>query len=77
MTADLKPIYKATTEEAALPELDRYEEVWSAKYPFVVRLLFGKCTSRNLPPIGDGTAIMVDGAGILHAWSKELCSSFP
>lgn len=26
LTADLKPIYKATTEDAALLELDRFEE---------------------------------------------------
>lgn len=28
VTADLKPIYKAATEEAARVELDRFEEVW-------------------------------------------------
>lgn len=27
-TADLKPIYKAVTEEAELVEMDRFEEVW-------------------------------------------------
>ncbi len=36
-TADLKPIYKAATEEAALVELDRFEEIWGAKYPFIIR----------------------------------------
>jgi putative transposase len=28
VTADLKPIYKVTTEEMALLELDRFEEIW-------------------------------------------------
>ncbi|MGG6314196.1 IS256 family transposase, partial [Paenibacillus macerans] len=37
VTADLKPIYKAATEESALLELDRFEEVWGAKYPLMVR----------------------------------------
>ncbi|QHW35474.1 IS256 family transposase (plasmid) [Paenibacillus rhizovicinus] len=37
VTADLKPIYKAVTEEAALVELDRFEEVWGTKYPLIVR----------------------------------------
>ncbi|MBN3527060.1 IS256 family transposase [Paenibacillus apiarius] len=37
VTADLKPIYKATTEEAALVELDRFEEIWGTKYPLIVR----------------------------------------
>jgi transposase-like protein len=37
VTADLKPIYKAPTEEAALVELDRFEETWGAKYPLIVR----------------------------------------
>lgn len=37
VTADLKPIYKAVTEEAALVELDRFEEVWGAKYPLMVQ----------------------------------------
>jgi transposase-like protein len=37
VTADLKPIYKATTEEAALVELDRFEETWGTKYPLIVR----------------------------------------
>lgn len=37
VTADLKPIYKATTEEGALLELDRFEEVWGTKYPLIVR----------------------------------------
>lgn len=37
VTADLKPIYKAVTEDAALVELDRFEEVWGTKYPLIVR----------------------------------------
>jgi transposase-like protein len=37
VTADLKPIYKAATEEAALVELDRFEETWGAKYPLILR----------------------------------------
>ncbi|GFN33186.1 hypothetical protein PCURB6_34460 [Paenibacillus curdlanolyticus] len=37
VTADLKPIYKASTEEAARIELDRFEELWGTKYPLIVR----------------------------------------
>ncbi|MBW5449477.1 IS256 family transposase [Cohnella sp. CFH 77786] len=37
VTADLKPIYKAATEEMALVELDRFEETWGAKYPLIIR----------------------------------------
>lgn len=37
VTADLKPIYKAVTEEAALVELDRFEEEWGKKYPLIIR----------------------------------------
>lgn len=37
VTADLNPIYKAATEEVALLELDRFEEVWGVKYPLIVR----------------------------------------
>ncbi|WP_144266498.1 IS256 family transposase [Paenibacillus curdlanolyticus] len=37
VTADLKPIYKATTEDAALAELDRFDELWGTKYPLIVR----------------------------------------
>jgi len=37
VTADLKPIYKAATEEGALLEMERFEEVWGAKYPLIVR----------------------------------------
>ncbi|MBP1155412.1 transposase-like protein [Paenibacillus sp. PvR052] len=34
---NLKPIYKAVTEEAALVELERFEEVWGSRYPLIVR----------------------------------------
>jgi putative transposase len=37
VTADLKPIYKAATEEMALAELDRFEETWGSKYPLIIR----------------------------------------
>ncbi|MDR7313781.1 IS256 family transposase [Brevibacillus nitrificans] len=37
VTADLKPIYKAVTEEAAQLELNRFEETWGEKYPLIVR----------------------------------------
>jgi putative transposase len=37
VTSDLKPIYKAITEEAAVMELDRFEETWGTKYPLIVR----------------------------------------
>jgi transposase-like protein len=37
VTADLKPIYKAATENMALVELDRFEETWGNKYPLIVR----------------------------------------
>ncbi|MFD2670569.1 IS256 family transposase [Marinicrinis sediminis] len=37
VTADLKPIYKAATEEMALMELDRFEETWGSKYPLILR----------------------------------------
>ncbi|QHW35418.1 IS256 family transposase (plasmid) [Paenibacillus rhizovicinus] len=37
VTADLKPIYKAATEELALLELDRFEEAWGSKYPLIIR----------------------------------------
>lgn len=36
-TADLKPIYKAPTEELALVELDRLEAAWGGKYPSSVK----------------------------------------
>jgi putative transposase len=37
VTANLKPIYKAATEESALVELDRFEETWGVKYPLIIR----------------------------------------
>jgi putative transposase len=37
ITAGLKPIYKAPTEEAALLELEQFEQVWGEKYPLMVR----------------------------------------
>lgn len=36
-TADLKPIYKAPTEEIALAALDEFEEKWGKKYPLGVK----------------------------------------
>lgn len=37
VTAELKPIYKAPTEQAALEELDQFEHTWGSKYPLMVR----------------------------------------
>lgn len=37
-TADLKPVYKAPTEEVALSALDEFETKWGAKYPLAVLL---------------------------------------
>ncbi|WP_027093512.1 IS256 family transposase [Cohnella thermotolerans] len=37
VTVDLKPIYKAATEEMALVELDRFEETLGSKYPLILR----------------------------------------
>lgn len=36
ITAALKPIYTAASEEAALEELDRFERTWGEKYPLIV-----------------------------------------
>ncbi len=36
-TADLKPVYKAPTEEAALLALDEFEVKWGKKYPLAVK----------------------------------------
>lgn len=36
-TAALKPIYKAATEEAALLELDQFEESWGNEVPLIIR----------------------------------------
>jgi len=37
ITAALKPIYTAPSEPAALEELEKFETVWGAKYPLIVR----------------------------------------
>lgn len=37
VTADLKPIYTAATEDAALEGLDQFEATWGGKYPLIVR----------------------------------------
>jgi len=37
VTADLRPIYTAPTEEAGLEELNRFEKKWGEKYPLIVR----------------------------------------
>ncbi|MCM3291605.1 transposase [Paenibacillus sp. MER 180] len=61
VTADLKPIHKAATEGGALLELDRFEEVWGAKYPLIVRswrnnweelstLLYPRSANSSTPP---------------------------
>lgn len=36
-TADLKPVYKAPTEEAALLSMDEFEAKWGGKYPLAVK----------------------------------------
>ena len=36
-TTDLKPVYKAPTEETALAAMDEFEGKWSGKYPLAVR----------------------------------------
>lgn len=36
-TADLKPVYKASTEETALSALDEFEAKWGGKYPLAVK----------------------------------------
>lgn len=36
-TADLKPVYKAPTEETALSALDEFEAKWGGKYPLAVK----------------------------------------
>lgn len=36
-TADLKPVYKAPTEEIALVSLDEFEAKWGKKYPLGVK----------------------------------------
>ncbi|WP_134687568.1 IS256 family transposase [Brevibacillus migulae] len=37
ITSELKPIYKAPTEQAALEELQQFEQTWGSKYPLLVR----------------------------------------
>jgi len=37
ITSELKPIYKAPTEQAALEELEQFEQSWGSKYPLMVR----------------------------------------
>lgn len=36
-TTDLKPVYKAISEEKAQEELDRFEEKWGKKYPLAIK----------------------------------------
>lgn len=36
-TSDLKKIYRAATEELALKELDKLEELWGKKYPLSIK----------------------------------------
>ena len=36
-TADLKPVYKAVTEDAALAAMDGFEAKWGTKYPLAIR----------------------------------------
>lgn len=37
VTAGLKPIYTAPTEEAAVEALDHFEATWGSKYPLIIR----------------------------------------
>ncbi|WPH45595.1 IS256 family transposase [Enterococcus faecalis] len=37
LTADLKPIYKASTEELALEALSEFDEKWGKKYPIITK----------------------------------------
>ena len=43
VTAALKPIYKAPTEEAALAALDEFEQNWGGKYPRMTVLHTATC----------------------------------
>jgi len=36
-TSDLKPIYRAATEEIGLELLDEFEEKWGSKYPLAIK----------------------------------------
>lgn len=38
-TSDLKPIYRAATEETGLELLDEFEEKWGSKYPLAIKSL--------------------------------------
>lgn len=37
VTADLKPIYKATSEESALEALSKFDDKWGKKYPIITK----------------------------------------
>jgi transposase-like protein len=37
VTTDLKPIYKASTEELALEALSEFDEKWGKKYPIITK----------------------------------------
>lgn len=37
ITSDLKPIYTAASEEAALQELEEFDNKWGSKYPLVIK----------------------------------------
>ena len=37
LIADLRPIYQAPSEEAALTALDEFDGIWGGKYPLVVQ----------------------------------------
>jgi putative transposase len=86
VTADLKSIYKAATEEAGLLELDRFEEIWGGKYPLIIRswrnnweeiLAFNKYRLDGCKEF-DGCLSLFSGmgAGILHSaeWSLKFHS---
>ncbi|WP_429847368.1 transposase [Brevibacillus panacihumi] len=47
ITSELKPIYKAPTEQAALEELEQFEQTWGSKYPLMV--VPGGITGTSLP----------------------------
>jgi transposase-like protein len=52
--ADLKPVYKAPTEEVALQELSGLEQKWGSKYPVVISSWYNNwenlCTYFKYPP---------------------------
>jgi putative transposase len=37
VTADIKPIYTAASEDIAFQELASFETTWGSKYPLIVR----------------------------------------